>query len=142
MSELAEFLMRPVMPEEYDRPATLGSLQPHAEAFGAGLVDPMGIPSWLVNKLAGSPNTDWYQRWAQEKRDQSPFAAGVGSTILPGLLGLGGLRAAGQLTSAEALGAFPEVMGLGAGVSGVRNAFVGPARKQRPQGSYPPGGAY
>jgi hypothetical protein len=139
---LAELLKRPVMPEEYDRPAALGSLQPHAEAFGAGVVDPMGVPSWLANKLAGSPNTDWYQRWAQEKRDQSPFAAGVGSTILPALLGLGGLRAAGQLTSAEALGAFPEVMALGTGVSGVRSAFVEPSRKQRPQASYPPSGAY
>jgi hypothetical protein len=140
MSDLVELLMRPVMPEEYDRGEA--PVMPYARAFGAGLVDPMGLPSWAYNKLAGSQNADWYMRRMQEARNESPFAAGVGSTVLPALLGLGGLRTLGQLTSAEAMGAFPEVMTLGAGVSGVRSAFVDPARKQRPQGSYPPGGAY
>jgi hypothetical protein len=144
---LADILMErnalnPVMREAYDRPAPLGAAQRHVEAFGAGFVDPMGVPSWLANKLIGSPNTDWYERWAQEKRNRSPFAAGVGSTVLPALLGLGGLRAAGQLTSAEALGASPELAALGISVSGVRSAFVDPAREQRPQAAYPREDAY
>jgi hypothetical protein len=165
---LAELLMRPVMPEAYDRDRGEPPVMPHARAFGAGVVDPMGWPSGIYNMLAGETiNSRWYKDRMQEARNESPVAAGVGSTILPALLGLGGLRAAGQLTSAEALGAFPELMTLGASVSGVKNAiFPSPSapasdswhpevgidnwahnllmrsRARRPQAAYPPGGAY
>lgn len=130
----------PVMREEYDRLES--PAMPHARAFGAGVVDPMGLPSWLMNALANTPGTDWYKRRMQEARNESPVAAGVGSTIPLAALGLGGLRVAGQLTSAEAMGAFPDVMGIGAGISGLRGAFVEPSQKRRPQAAYPTGGAY
>jgi hypothetical protein len=142
MTTLAELLQRPVMPEEYDRTAPLGPLQPHAEAFGAGVIDPMGIPSWAANKLMNSPNADWYQRWAQEKRDQSPVAAGMGSSVLPGILGLGALRGVGELTTREALQGFPFATQLGLVLGGARNSVSPPPQRQRPQGAYPPGGAY
>lgn len=127
------------MPEEYDQ---IGNpLAPHLRAFGAGVVDPMGLPSWVVNRLAGTPTTDWYQRRMQEARDESPVAAGVGSAVLPSVVGLGGLRAIGELTAREAFQGFP--FGLGAGYwAGKGREALAPPKKQRPQASYPPDGAY
>ena len=140
---------RPVMPEEYDAP--LNPVAPHARAFGAGLVDPMGLPSWLLDAYAKrwpehtpmSPATaDWYRRRMQEARDESPVAAGVGSSVLPFLLGGGAARVAGELTTQEMLHGLPLFMQMGAAVGGVRDTLFTPPTKKRPQASYPPGGAY
>jgi len=147
---LAEILMRrpPVMPEEFDRPEALGRLTPHAEAFGAGAIDPMGLLSRLINKLVQSPSTDWYERWTKEKRDQSPVAAGAGSGLTMGLLTsgtAGPLLGAGSL--AEALSVVPPIIGIGAAggkaVSGLADLGIlnSPPIRQRPQAAYPPGGA-
>jgi hypothetical protein len=128
----------PIMPEVYDRQEALGPLMPHLRAFGAGVVDPMGIPSWAVNKVAPTPGRDWYMRRMQEARDESPIAAGMGSAVLPGVVGLGGLG----LTAAEVASAMPHALGVGSGIGSVREVLSPPPRKQRPQAAYPPGGAY
>lgn len=131
-------MARPVMPEEFDRPEPLGQLAPHMRAFGAGVVDPMGLPSWALNKIAPTPGRDWYMRRMQEARDESPIAAGAGSAVLPSLVGLGGLG----LTAGEIAGALPLAMQIGTGVGGVRDALFEPAKQRRPQAAYPPNGAY
>lgn len=149
---LADILMRPVMPEEYDRPSQLGSMQPYAEAFGAGLVDPMGVPSWVYNKLAGSPNSDWYKRWMQEKRDQSPVAAGMGSAVplAVGGMGVAGLRAAAQFPGYVTPGMIARdtgrmlgpAMAMGGALGNASDLLSPSLRRTRPQAAYPPGGAY
>ncbi len=148
-------MARPVMPEEFDRSAPLGNFQPRAEAFGAGMIDPMGVPSWLANKTIGSPATDWYERWAQEKRDQSPIAAGMGSAVPLAALGAGGLaaRAAGtyaavgaRLPASTPVSLFgtilPGAMVMGSAGGNIRDELAPPTKKQRPQAAYPPDGAY
>jgi hypothetical protein len=140
---------RPTMPEAYDAPDN--PLAPHARAFGAGLVDPMGLPSWLLDAYAQrwpqytpmNPATaDWYRRRMQEARDESPVAAGVGSSVLPFLVGGGAARAVGELTTRELLEGLPIFMQFGAAVGGMRDSVFPPPTKKRPQGSYPPSGAY
>lgn len=139
---LAQLLMRqpPVMPEEYDTPEALGSLTPHLRALGAGFVDPAGVPSALVNALAGTPGTDWYSRRMQELRDESPMAAGMGSALIPGV---GAGRAIGG-TLKEILDPkfLLALMLLGGQGGQARSQVVGPLTRPRPQGAYPPGGAY
>jgi hypothetical protein len=135
--------LNPVMREQYDRMAPLGPAQPHAEAFGAGLIDPARIPSRLLNKLWGSPNTDWYERWSAEKQRRSPVAAGAGSAVLPTLIGgplLGG-------SAGEVAGLAGATLPLGA--SGgllemqIRDLLGSlPERERRPQAAYPREDAY
>ncbi len=136
--ELIKALMaRPVMPEEFDKPEALGPATPHLRAFGAGLIDPAGIPSWIANLVAHGPKTDWYERRMKEARDESPTAAGLGSAVLPTLIGgplLGG-------TAAETMQLLPHSLAMG-GSAGSLKDLVAPVRNKRPQGSYPPGGAY
>jgi hypothetical protein len=138
----------PVMPEEFDRPESLGLLTPYARAFGAGLVDPMGIPSWLAHKLSKAPedgrmsNSEWYKRTMQDARDESPIAAGVGSSVLPALLGGGVLRGIGELTARESMEMIPYALQIGGGLGGARGVVSPPETKRRPQARYPTGGAY
>lgn len=135
---LAGLLMRPVMPEVYDRAES--PIAPYMRAFGAGLVDPMGLPSWAYNKLAGTPDADWYMRRMQEARAESPIAAGMGSAVLPAGAGLTAARVAGALTPLD-LARFPWLAAMGAG-GALGGMFAGPQHKQRPQAAYPTGGAY
>lgn len=128
---------RPIMPEEHDRYSD-PPVMSYARAFGAGLVDPMGLPSWAANALARTPGTDWYKRRMQEARDESPVAAGIGSAVVPSLIGgplLGG-------TMSETAAAMPVALQIGGGVGSLRDILAPPPRKQRPQAAYPPGGAY
>jgi hypothetical protein len=135
--------LNPVMREQYDRMVPLGPAQPHAEAFGAGLIDPARIPSRLLNKLWGSPNTDWYERWSEEKQRRSPVAAGAGSVVLPTLIGgplLGG-------SAGEVAGILGPAVGLGAGGGLLEyqiKDLIGslPERERRPQAAYPREDAY
>jgi hypothetical protein len=166
---LAELLMRPVMPEEYDRGGE-PPIMPHARAFGAGVADPMGLPSWLYNRLAGDTiNSRWYKDRMQEARDESPMAAGAGSAVLPALLAgplVGGpLLGAGSV--GEAMTIVPPIIGIGGALGRMKGAMYPspqqPAsdswtpevglenwahnlqmrpRARRPQAGYPPGGAY
>jgi hypothetical protein len=149
---LAELLMRPVMPEEYDTKEPEGL--PYLRAFGAGVVDPMGIPSWAYNKLSGSPNSDWYTRRMQEARDESPILAGMGSAVPMAPLGVGYMAARNALTLPFSYSAAPgaalrsigELLGpsmlFGGAMGQLREELSPPPRPQRPQGAYPPGGAY
>ena len=57
---------------------------PYVQAFGAGLIDPSGLPSWAYNQYAGTPASDWYMRRMQELRNESSIAACMGSGIVPG----------------------------------------------------------
>jgi len=136
------------MPEEYDiqEPAGL----PHMRAFGAGAADPMGIPTWVLDQLAQRGYSgpikpelaDWLKRRAQEMRNESPIAAGMGSGLGYGL-GLGGLaKATGELGAREVIQGIPLWMQLGGAVGGLRDSLFGPLTPPRPQGRYPPSGAY
>ena len=140
---LANVLAGPVMPEEYDR--FENPVLPHARAFGAGFVDPAGIPSWLLNVLARnapsyspvtSETADWYQRRMQEARDESPMAAGIGSTLLPGWW----WGARGGMNAKELLQATPLLIAGGGAAGNLREGLSPPPRQQRPQARYPTGG--
>jgi hypothetical protein len=147
---LQERVRKPVMPEAYDRrrgeliDPTVIDARPYARAFGAGLIDPMGVPSWLAHQAIGSPKTDWYQRRMQELRDESPVMAGAGSAVLPALLAgplVGGpLLGAGSAT--EALTVMPPIMGIGSALGKMRHHIWEPQSQQRPQAAYPTDGAY
>ena len=139
----------PTMPEEFDRPEALGSLTPHLRAFGAGVVDPMGLPSWFMEYLSrhgrlslNQETADWYRRRMQEARDESPMAAGLGSAVVPALAGGAGLVGLGELTGAEFLSGLPHALGIGGAMGGMRSALWPPEQKRRPQAAYPPSGAY
>lgn len=95
-----------------------GAVMPYVRAFGAGVVDPLGIPSWGLQQLAQrvpsiSPMTpetaDWYARTMREARAESPVAAGAGTMILP----WGGMGLAGRMTAREMMEGLPLFAALG-----------------------------
>ena len=142
----------PIMPETYDR--VRGELRdenplaPHAAAFGAGLIDPMGLAGYAGRGVASVKpewldpiKARWFADYMQEQRNRSPIAAGVGSSVLPFMLGGGVARGVGELTTREFFEGLPLFMQLGAGVGGLKGS-VFPTQKQRPQAAYPPDGAY
>jgi hypothetical protein len=118
------------------------SLRPYAEAFGAGLIDPAGIPSWLANWIMRKPLTDWYKRRMQEARDQSPMLAGAGSAAIPALLAgpLVGGPLLGAGSTAEAMNIVPPIMGIGSALGKMSHHWYEPPSRQRPQAAYPGGG--
>lgn len=146
----------PIMPEAYDRYENplLPLMRTYGGAFGAGVVDPMGVPSWALTQIpekyspVSGANADWYKRRMQEARDESPTAAGAGSAVLPALLAgpLVGGPLLGAGSTAEAMTVMPPIMGIGAAGGRIKNAIDDmsrhPDRKRRPQAAYPPEGAY
>ena len=137
---------RPAMVQEYEMVVDPAA---YARAFGAGLVDPAGVPSWALNALAGalpalspvSPESAaWYKRRMQEMRDESPVMAGVGSAVLPSLFGVGGVAAALRASSPslqggrfakEVLETLPYGLGIGAALGKVRGVLDPPPPKSR-----------
>lgn len=139
-NRLLEF-SKPVMPEEYDRvePPGLAPLR----AFGAGLIDPYGIPSWLAEKLGlgGRPGMPEYaRRRLQELKSESPRAAGMGAAIPTALVG--GTLAGGTLREVLNPNLLLPAIGVGASVAPIAEDFGAYKRSPRAQGSYPPSGAY
>ena len=149
----------PGTPETYDArlpdaflPDTL-SIADLLKAFGSGVIDPGGAPSTLANVLAGTPGTEWYQRYMQELRDKQPTVAGMGAAVpaVAGGIGYMALRNALTLPTlyrnmvppGAALRDFgrllPPSMVLGGGFGKIGEEIWPPnQRQQRPQAAYPP----
>ena len=93
-----------------------GEMLRHARAFGAGLVDPMGLSGYAargVSHLAPQMLSPEAARSFSDRmsgyRDESPVAAGMASTLIPGM---GALRLAGA-TAQGLRRAAPLLMGVG-----------------------------
>ena len=126
-NRLAEILSQEAFQPAYP------SIRPYAEAFGAGAIDPAGLPSWLVNGLIRSPATDWYERRMTEARRQSPIAAGIGSSLIPGV----GIGVAGRATAGEIAGMMPYASQFGGSLGALYDLILRTKEPQRPQAAYP-----
>jgi len=139
----------PIMPETYDRQNEAAGL-PYLRAFGAGLVDPLpfGLTEYMANRLSQSghlpPNADLQARRLREMQNEAPFTAGTSAALIPSGVGLGVLRAIGQLTTREALDpkTWLALTQMGGGLSDLSAAIRDAPAQKRPQAAYPPGGAY
>ena len=133
---------KPIMPEAYDiqEPAGLKYMR----AFGAGLIDPLpfGLTEMAAKALSQQgylpANSDLKARRLSEMQAEAPITAGAASALIPGL-GMGKLYG---LTAKELLQGIGPLMGLGGSLQNVREAISDTPQPQRPQGRYPPGGAY
>ena len=101
----------------------------HLRAFGAGLADPMGAPSWALNKWTQnlpamspvSPSTaEWYEKLMADARAESPIAAGAGSALIPGM---GGLKLA-HTTGRELMRGIPILMTMGGYAGGLIDDYT------------------
>lgn len=152
---LADVLMErnalnPVMREAFDPPKN--ALAGMAMAGAAGAVSPFGASEHVLRGLGHLLGGDSSRRGIKareiadrlyEMRQEYPAIAGATSGMV--LVPLGGAAALGRnvlypANIAELAKAMPFASGIGTGVANIGD--IGSRPRQRPQASYPPGGAY